>query len=70
MVVESEMCPVYVDEYRYGRTWLRFAKVAFERYLTLGTDLHGIPSLATQRRNMSDHGCRESSPRILGDKEE
>lgn len=29
---------------------LRFAEVAYDRYLSLDTDLHGVPSLEEQRR--------------------
>lgn len=45
VVAEVEVFSVYVDGYRDEGTSLRFAEVAYKRYLTLGTDLRGFPSL-------------------------
>lgn len=35
--------PSYVNEYRNEKTSLWLRKVAYERYLTSGIDLYGIP---------------------------
>lgn len=37
---------VYVDEFCEKSTSLRFAKIAYKRYVTSRTDLHGFSSLA------------------------
>lgn len=60
------MFAVYGEKFCDEGTSLRLAEVAFERYLTLGADLHGIPSLATQCHIVCDDVCEESRPEILG----
>lgn len=70
VVAEVEVLPIYVDEYRDVGALLRFAEVAYERCLTLCTDSHGFSSSAAQRCIMSDDGCGELRPGILGDEDE
>lgn len=61
---------VYVAGYRDEGTLLRFAELAYERYLTPSTGLHGNPNLAAQRRIMCDDRCGELKPDIPGVDEE
>lgn len=70
VVAEGEMFPAYVDEYRDERMSLRFAELKNVRYLSSGTDVHGIPYLATQRHILSDDGCEDLWPEIPRDDED
>lgn len=58
------MFPVYVDEYPDEGNLLRFAEVAYVRYLTPDSDLHGILCLTAQCRITCDDGCGELGPEI------
>lgn len=70
MVAEAEMFLVYTDEYRDGVTSLRFAEVAYGRYLPSGNDRHRTPNLAPQRCNMFENRCSVLSLEVLENEDE
>lgn len=43
--------------------------LAYERYLTSGTDLHNFSSLMARHSVLCDDGCAEMGPYVPGDEE-
>lgn len=67
VTVERKVWASYLEKFREKRMSLRFAEVAFERYLVSGTDLYDIPNLVNQRRIMDDEVGEDAVPEVTVD---
>lgn len=70
VVTEVEAFPVSADNYRVEGPSLRFAEVAYERYLMPSTDLHGITSLAAHCRIVCADGYEGPGLETAGEEDE